>query len=260
MSVETTQQSTPGTDQTEAVPAIEAVGVHKIFANGDIRVHALRGIDFVVSQGEMVAVMGASGSGKTTLLNCLSGLDTVTEGLVKINGTNLADLPDDERTNYRANNMGFIFQTFNLLPVLSAVENVELPLVVSGTKPSVAREQAMAMLDQVGLRDWSHHKPAELSGGQRQRVTVARALVNEPAIIWADEPTGSLDSENASEVMDLMRELNQKNGQTFLIVTHDPRVAGVCARLVQMKDGEIISDEPAEARSAESSYAGITSL
>lgn len=227
------------------MPAVEAIGVHKIFDTGAVRVHALKGINFTVYPGEMVAVMGASGSGKTTLLNCLSGLDTVTEGIVRINGTALADLPDDERTNYRANNMGFIFQTFNLLPVLTAVENVELPLVVSGTKPSIAREKALAMLEQVGLADWANHKPAELSGGQRQRVTVARALVNNPAIIWADEPTGALDSENAADVMHLMKELNQRNGQTFLIVTHDPRVAAVCERLVRMKDGEILSDEPA---------------
>ncbi|CAN5804584.1 ABC transporter ATP-binding protein [soil metagenome] len=244
MSVETSNRQTQDTEQVGKPPAIEAVGVHKIYDTGAIRVHALRGIDFTVAPGEMVAVMGASGSGKTTLLNCLSGLDTVTEGVVRINGTDLADMTDNERTDYRATSMGFIFQTFNLLPVLSAVENVELPLVVSGVKPARAREQAMAMLDRVGLHDWSSHKPAELSGGQRQRVTVGRSLVNDPAIIWADEPTGSLDSENAAEIMQLMRQLNEKNNQTFVIVTHDPRVAGICKRLVRMSDGEIISDEP----------------
>ncbi len=255
MSVDTTVRSNAESNATTTGPAIEAIGVHKIFANGNIRVHALRGIDFVVHPGEMVAVMGASGSGKTTLLNCLSGLDTVTEGVVKIDGTNLADLPDNERTNYRAHNMGFIFQTFNLLPVLNAVENVELPLVVSGTRPSVARERALAILDIVGLSDWARHKPAELSGGQRQRVTVARALVNNPAIVWADEPTGSLDSENAAEIMELMRELNVKNGQTFLIVTHDPRVASACERLVRMKDGEVISDETESHATADKKFA-----
>lgn len=255
MSVDTTRQPDNATNRQERVPAVEAQAVHKIFDTGAVRVHALKGIDFTVYPGEMVAVMGASGSGKTTLLNCLSGLDTVTEGVVKIEGTDLADLADDERTDYRANNMGFIFQTFNLLPVLTAVENVELPLVVSGTRPSIAREKAMAMLAQVGLTDWASHKPAELSGGQRQRVTVARALVNDPAIVWADEPTGALDSENASEIMHLMRDLNRRNGQTFLLVTHDPRVAAVCERLVRMKDGEIISDEEARGVFAGSEFA-----
>ncbi|MEZ4522191.1 MAG: ABC transporter ATP-binding protein [Thermomicrobiales bacterium] len=244
MSVETSQRQPQNTERSTRHAAIEATSVHKIYDTGAVRVHALKDVSFVVNPGEMVAVMGASGSGKTTLLNCLSGLDTVSEGTVKINGTDLADMTDNERTDYRAKSMGFIFQTFNLLPVLSSVENVELPLVVSGVKPSAAREKAIAMLDQVGLRNWAGHKPAELSGGQRQRVTVARSLVNEPAIIWADEPTGSLDSENAAEIMHLMRELNERNNQTFVIVTHDPRVAGVCKRLVRMSDGEIISDEP----------------
>lgn len=255
MSVETTKRQTTETAQAAKPAAIEATGVQKIYDTGAVRVHALRGIDFVVNPGEMVAVMGASGSGKTTLLNCLSGLDTVTEGVVKINGTDLADMSDNERTDYRASHMGFIFQTFNLLPVLSSVENVELPLVVSGVKPSEAREKALQMLDRVGLHDWAGHKPAELSGGQRQRVTVARSLVNEPAIIWADEPTGSLDSENAAEVMQLMRHLNEKNNLTFVIVTHDPRVAGVCRRLVRMSDGEIISDEPVESAFDDNDFA-----
>ncbi len=255
MSVETTKRHTTEAGQSNKPAAIEANGVHKVYDTGAVRVHALRGINFEVKPGEMVAVMGASGSGKTTLLNCLSGLDTVTEGVVKINGTDLADMTDNERTDYRASNMGFIFQTFNLLPVLSSVENVELPLVVSGVKPSDAREKALEMLDRVGLRDWAGHKPAELSGGQRQRVTVARSLVNEPAIIWADEPTGSLDSENAAEIMHLMRRLNEKNGLTFVIVTHDPRVASVCRRLVRMSDGEIISDEPVESAFDEDGFA-----
>lgn len=243
MSTSTEVQPTH-TQETTTVPAIEAVDVHKVYDTGSIKVHALRGVNFSVQPGEMVAVMGASGSGKTTLLNCLSGLDSVTSGVSSINGTDLADLTDNERTDYRANNMGFIFQTFNLLPVLTAVENVELPLVVSGTPAKEARERAMAMLDQVGLADWAHHKPAELSGGQGQRVTVARALVNNPAIVWADEPTGALDSETAANIMHLIRELNEVNKQTFLLVTHDPRVAAVCRRLVRMKDGEIVSDEP----------------
>lgn len=244
MSVETTNRQSTETTQDARPAAIEASGVHKIYDTGAVRVHALNDVNFTVERGELVAVMGASGSGKTTLLNCLSGLDTITEGVVRINGTDLADLSDNARTDYRANHMGFIFQTFNLLPVLSAVENVELPLVVSGTKPSVAREKALNMLHEVGLHEWANHKPAELSGGQQQRVTVARALVNEPAIIWGDEPTGSLDSETAGTVMGLLRDLNERTGQTMLLVTHDPRVAASCRRLVRMKDGQIVSDEP----------------
>jgi putative ABC transport system ATP-binding protein len=223
--------------------AISATGVEKIFDTGAVRVHALRGIDFEARRGEMIAVMGASGSGKTTLLNCLSGLDRVTAGSISIAGTNLADLSDNERTDYRAENMGFIFQTFNLLPVLSAVENVELPLVVSGVKPKIAREKAMAMLEQVGLADWASHRPAELSGGQRQRVTISRALVNDPAIVWADEPTGALDSETANDIMELMVHLNEVNKQTFVLVTHDPRVGAMCRRMVRVRDGLIVSDE-----------------
>lgn len=244
MSTEATEQVQQDTTTQTRAPAIETLDVHKIYDTGSVKVHALRGIDFTVQRGEMVAVMGPSGCGKTTLLNCLSGLDTVTSGVVKIDGTDLADLSDNQRTDYRANNMGFIFQTFNLLPVLTAVENVELPLVVSGTRPKVAREKALAMLNRVGLTEWAHHKPAELSGGQQQRVTMARALVNDPAIVWGDEPTGSLDSETASSIMALIRELNERNQQTFVLVTHDPRVAASCRRLIRMKDGEIISDEP----------------
>ena len=255
MSADTSQRQAQESGTTTGPPAIEANGVHKIYDTGAVRVHALRGIDFTVERGEMVAVMGASGSGKTTLLNCLSGLDTITEGVVRINGVDLAEMSDNRRTDYRANHMGFIFQTFNLLPVLSAVENVELPLVVSGTKPSVAREKALAMLDEVGLRDWAGHKPAELSGGQQQRVTVGRALVNEPAIVWADEPTGSLDSETAGTVMTLLRELNERTGQTMLLVTHDPRVGASCRRLIRMQDGEIVADEPTEVAFKGSTFA-----
>jgi putative ABC transport system ATP-binding protein len=254
MSVDTSQRPLQPPASDSRPPAVEALGVHKIYDTGAVRVPALNGIDFTVMPGEMVAVMGASGSGKTTLLNCLSGLDTVTEGVVRINGTDLAELSDNERTDYRAKFMGFIFQTFNLLPVLSAVENVELPLIVSGVKPSLAREKALNILEEVGLREWAKHKPAELSGGQQQRVTVARALVNEPAIVWADEPTGALDSESAGTIMTLMRELNERTHQTMLLVTHDPRVAATCRRLVRMKDGEIVSDEPASVAFKEASY------
>ena len=224
---------------------IQAVGIHKTYDTGRVQVHALRGIDMTVRRGEMVAIMGPSGCGKTTLLNCLSGLDSVDEGEALIAGTSLAQMSDDERTIYRARRMGFVFQLYNLLPVLMAVENVELPLLVAGVKARKARRRAQEALALVGLTDWATHRPAELSGGQRQRVTIARALVNEPAIVWADEPTGDLDSETADEVMGLMQRLNQENGQTFVMVTHDPRVAERAGRVIRMRDGEIIdSDAP----------------
>ncbi|MEX2315479.1 MAG: ABC transporter ATP-binding protein, partial [Thermomicrobiales bacterium] len=220
---------------------IEATNVVKTYNTGKITVNALRGVNFFVERGDMVAIMGPSGCGKTTLLNCLSGLDTINAGQILIAGADLALLPDNARTEYRAHNMGFVFQFYNLLPVLSAVENVELPLLVSGIKPKAARERSMAILARVGLEQWAHHKPGELSGGQRQRVTIARALVNEPAIVWADEPTGDLDSETADDIMGLMRELNQTQQQTFVIVTHDARIGAMTNRIIRMKDGLIES-------------------
>lgn len=218
---------------------IQCNGIHKTYDTGRIQVHALRGVNLTVPRGEMVAIMGPSGCGKTTLLNCLAGLDFVDHGEVIIEGTRLADMGDDRRTIYRARRMGFVFQLYNLLPVLTAVENVELPLLVSGVRAGEARRRAHEGLDQVGLAEWAGHRPAELSGGQRQRVTIARALVNQPAIVWADEPTGDLDSETADEVMGLMKRLNEQNQQTFVLVTHDPRVARWAHRVVRMRDGQI---------------------
>jgi ABC-type lipoprotein export system ATPase subunit len=225
---------------------VEARGVVKTYDTGKVQVHALRGVSFGVGRGEMVAIMGPSGSGKTTLLNCLSGLDSINSGDVLIEGVSLADMSDRERTDYRARRMGFVFQFYNLMPVLSAVENVELPLLVSGVSPKEARSKALDALDLVDLRDWAEHVPDELSGGQRQRVTIARALVNNPAIVWADEPTGDLDSENADEIVALMRELNEEHDLTFLIVTHDIGVGRKTDRIVRMVDGQIVSEEKLE--------------
>ncbi|MFQ5873906.1 MAG: ABC transporter ATP-binding protein, partial [Dehalococcoidia bacterium] len=174
-------------------PIILGRGVHKTYDTGRVKVHALRGVDISVAQGEMVAVMGPSGCGKTTLLNTLSGLDDIDSGVVTIAGIDLASMTDNEKTRYRATKMGYVFQSYNLLPVLTALENVELPLLVSGTKASEARANALAALDMVGLTDWQSQYPAELSGGQQQRLCIARALVNQPEIVWADEPTGNLD-------------------------------------------------------------------
>jgi ABC-type lipoprotein export system ATPase subunit len=220
---------------------IKAQQVKKIYRMGQQRVEALNSIDMAVEAGEMVAIMGPSGCGKTTLLNCLAGLDTIDEGTIFIQGDNLRELSDNERTAYRARHMGFIFQDFNLLPVLSAVENVELPMLISRVPGSKARKRALEMLERVGLSDRARHRPAELSGGQRQRVTIARALTNDPAIVWADEPTGNLDSENAQEILDLLCQLNRENGQTFVVVTHALEVGKLANRIITMRDGQIVS-------------------
>lgn len=223
-------------------PIIQAHNIHKTFRNGKIEVHALAGVDLAIAAGEMVAVMGPSGCGKTTLINCLSGLDSFDQGEVEIEGAALRTMSDRARTSYRARRMGFVFQTFNLLPVITAVENVELPLLLSDVRPREARQRALAGLAQVGLADRAEHRPAELSGGERQRVTIARALAGRPAIIWADEPTGNLDTRAATDVLTLMRDLNRELGQTFVIVTHDPRIGDLCNRVIRMQDGAIVSD------------------
>jgi ABC-type lipoprotein export system ATPase subunit len=222
---------------------IEANGIQKTYDTGKVKVHALRGVDLKVRRGEMVAIMGPSGCGKTTLLNCLSGLDDVNGGVILIDGEDLSKLGDAKRTEFRSRRMGFVFQTYNLLPVLSSIENIELPLLVSGTPLKAARIKAQRVLEQVHLTEWAQHKPAELSGGQRQRITIARALVNEPAIVWGDEPTGDLDSMNANEIIDLMVNLNRQSGQTFVLVTHDPNIANRTDRIIYMTDGQIVDEK-----------------
>ena len=221
---------------------VRATGIHKTYDTGKVQVNALRGVDLTVGRGEMVAIMGPSGCGKTTMLNCLSGLDDIDAGQVVIDGVLLHDLPDDERSDYRARSMGFVFQLYNLLPVLTSVENVEMPLLLSGVSATEARRRSMNMLDRVGLAERASHLPSELSGGQRQRVTIARALVNQPSIIWADEPTGDLDSETTGEIMDLIVELNRANQQSFILVTHSEEVGGLAHRVVRMRDGSIVDD------------------
>jgi putative ABC transport system ATP-binding protein len=221
---------------------IEARDVKKTYDTGKVKVKALRGLDLTVEKGEMVAVMGPSGCGKTTLLNCLSGIDEIDKGVVLIEGKELDKMSDNQKTDHRAKRMGFIFQAYNLLPVLTAVENVELPLLVSGVKAKLAREKAIKSLDRVGLKDWLHHKPAELSGGQQQRVTIARSLVNDPAIIWADEPTGNLDTENSMQIMEILCKLNKELKQTYVLVTHDPKVGNLCDRIVYMENGKVKTD------------------
>ena len=229
-----------GTD----APLLAAEGVRKVYRTGEVEVTALRGLDLQVRAGELVAVMGPSGSGKTTLLNCLSGLDDIEAGRVLIGGRDLFAMSDADRTEHRARSMGFVFQSFNLIPVFTAAENIELPLLLVGTDRREARERAMAMLARVGLTGRDRHRPNELSGGEQQRVTIARALVARPAIVWADEPTGNLDTAMAAQVMDLLRQLNVEEGQTIVLVTHDPSIGAAAHRLIRMRDGMLDSDEP----------------
>jgi len=232
--------------ESETAPIVEARSIRKTYATGAVRVDALRGVDLALQPGEMVAIMGPSGCGKTTLLNCLSGLDGIDEGEVAIEGTPLSAMSDRERTDYRARRMGFVFQFYNLMPVLTAVENVELPLLVARVPGREARRRAIEALGLVGLAERGGHVPDELSGGERQRVTIARALVNDPAIVWADEPTGDLDSENAAEIVELMRRLNIERGLTFLVVTHDIAVGQKTDRIIRMLDGRVAEEQRLE--------------
>lgn len=240
-----TTATTPGEEQTLATgpeAMVRAVGVTKVYDTGHVEVNALRGVDLDIKRGEMVAIMGPSGCGKTTLLNCLSGLDSISGGDVLIEGTSLKTMSDRQRTRYRARRMGFVFQFYNLLAVLTAVENVEMPLLLTGVSMKEARARALDILDLVGLRERANQRPGELSGGERQRVTIARALVNDPAIVWADEPTGDLDSTNAEEIINLMCRLNQERNVTFALVTHDIGIGRRAHRIVRMMDGEIVDE------------------
>ncbi|RAH13975.1 MAG: ABC transporter ATP-binding protein [Methanobacteriota archaeon] len=222
--------------------ALSCQGLWKIYEMGDEKVQAVRGIDLEIKNGEMVAIMGPSGCGKTTLLNILSGIDDPSAGQVMVSGKPLFGISDDERTDLRGTEMGFIFQKFHLLDVMNAVENVEIPLLLLGMNPDEARTKANAALTKVGLGDRSDHRPAELSGGQQQRVSIARALVHNPSVILCDEPTGNLDSTTSGQVMDLLAELNE-SGSTLVIVTHDNEIAERCSRIIRIVDGRILSEE-----------------
>jgi len=224
-------------------PLLVAEQVRKVYRTGEIEVEALVGLDLTVHRGELVAVMGPSGSGKTTLLNCVSGLDDIDGGRVLVEGQDLFAMSDAKRTAHRARSMGFVFQAFNLIPVFTAAENVELPLLLGGTPARAARRRALQMLERVGLGHRVGHRPNELSGGEQQRVTVARALASRPAIVWADEPTGNLDTQMATQVIDLLHELNREDGQTIVLVTHDPAIGAAAGRLLCMRDGRLVGDE-----------------
>ncbi len=221
---------------------MQAKELWKLYASGESTIQAVKGIDVTIGEGEMIAIMGPSGCGKTTLLNVLSGIDEPTSGEVTINSQSLFAASDNERSRMRAEYLGFIFQDFNLLPVLTAVENVELPLLLLGNAANEARKTALNALAAVGLGERSEHRPSELSGGQQQRVAIARAIVHNPAVVLCDEPTGNLDSTTSDSVMALLKSINSKMGTTFLLVTHDSNVADQCSRILHMDDGEIISD------------------
>lgn len=217
-----------------------ATNVRKIYKTGAESVEALKDLTISIDRGEFLAVMGPSGSGKTTFLNCLSGLDEIDSGSVVVESQDVHRMPDAKRSRYRAEHMGFIFQSFNLIPVFTAAENVELPLLLAGRSPAEARERSEQTLERVGLGHRKNHRPNELSGGEQQRVTIARALAGKPSIVWADEPTGNLDTETASSVMDLLKELNDE-GLTVVLVTHDPSIGDMAGRLIRMRDGAIES-------------------
>jgi putative ABC transport system ATP-binding protein len=222
---------------------IQVTDIVRTYTQGSHEVHALRGVDLQIEPGEFVALMGPSGSGKTTLLNLIGGLDTPSAGKVEIEGTDISALSGAALSDLRRDRVGFVFQAYNLVPVLNAVENAELVLVLRGDDPKARRDKAMQTLSEVGLAGKEGRRPAELSGGEQQRVAVARAITGEPALILADEPTANLDSTTGTELIALMRKLNQDKGITFVFATHDPKVMEAADRVVRMEDGRILSDD-----------------
>lgn len=231
---------------TQRMPILETRGLKKRFGENETAVEAVKGIDMAVEEGEFVAIMGRSGSGKSTLLSMLGGVDVPTQGQVLIEGRDLASMSDDERTRMRRRRIGFIFQAFNLLPILTAEENVSLPLELDGMATAAARERALESLEKVGMSARRQHVPSKMSGGEQQRVAIARALAIRPAILLADEPTGNLDSANSQRITRLLRELVDQQHQTIVMVTHDPQVADLADRIVHVVDGLIVDTPPAE--------------
>jgi len=227
----------------ESEITVEVRDLVKIYKLGAVQIKALRGVSFSCRRGEMVAIVGPSGSGKTTLLNLIGTLDKPTRGQVLLDGVDVTKLSEKELTLLRRKKIGFVFQFFNLIPVLTAFENVELPMLIAGVKKEVREKRAKYLLELVGLADRMHHKPDELSGGEQQRVAIARALANKPTLLLADEPTGDLDTETGLKVVNLMRELTKKENATAIIVTHDLDVASIADRILKMRDGKIISEE-----------------
>ena len=235
-----------GTPSPAREPVISVRGVKKIYQMGDVEVQALRGVDVDIFPGEMTAIMGPSGSGKSTLMNVIGCLDVPTEGVYKLDGVDVSKLNDNELADIRSRKIGFVFQSFNLLPRTSALANVELPMIYSGISRKLRRQRALECLTLVGLGDRSHHRPNELSGGQQQRVAIARSLGNRPAVILADEPTGNLDTKTSVEIFQLFQRLNREQGITVIFVTHNPETADYCSRIIHVRDGEISRDEHRE--------------
>jgi putative ABC transport system ATP-binding protein len=226
---------------SESNVILRCQNLKKVYKMGEVYVNALRGVDLTIKKGEFIAIMGPSGSGKTTLLNLLGGLDRPTEGFVEIAGKDISEMKDKELTKLRRHDIGFVFQTFNLLPVLTAFENIELPMVIAGVERKKREQRTLELLELVGLRDRKNHKPEELSGGERQRVAIARALANEPNIVFCDEPTGDLDSATADNIISLLKNISVTKNQTFVIVTHDRTVANRAEKIYQMRDGKIVN-------------------
>jgi putative ABC transport system ATP-binding protein len=230
-------------------PLIEAKDLVKLYQMGDETVHALDGVSFAVPRGDYCAIVGPSGSGKSTMMNILGGLDTPTQGRIVIDGADIGTLSDEELALFRNKTIGFVFQSFNLLPRLSALENVELPMIYGGVLPKERKERAAALLTRVGLGERLSHRPTQLSGGQQQRVAIARALAGQPALVLADEPTGALDTNTGKDILNLFSELNRE-GVTIVIVTHDHEVAAATKRTIEMRDGNIVSDHLNGSRAA----------
>ncbi|HLF26166.1 MAG TPA: ABC transporter ATP-binding protein [Anaerolineae bacterium] len=225
-----------------APEAVRLTNVHKVYAQGKLAVAALNGVSLTIPDGQFVAVMGASGSGKSTLLHLVAGLARATTGDIALYARAISAMSDDELTHFRRTRVGLIFQSFNLLPTLNALENVALPLLINGARLPAARARATTFLDSVGLSDRATHRPDELSGGQQQRVAIARALINEAPLLLADEPTGNLDSQTGAEILRLLRALATEHGRTVVMVTHDPRAAGFADRVITLRDGQVVEE------------------